>query len=81
MPSRNINLTEELDAFVAKKVASGRYQNASEVLRAGLRVLEEQERLYEAKLAGLREALDEGERSGLADGDVFARVRGSVRRK
>ncbi|MBI5548747.1 MAG: type II toxin-antitoxin system ParD family antitoxin [Deltaproteobacteria bacterium] len=72
-------LTEELDRFVAKKTASGRYENASEVLRAGLRVLEQQERLYEARLARLREALEEGERSGIAKGDPFARVRGSLR--
>ena len=79
MPTRNVNLTEKLDRFVAKKIASGRYGNASEVLRAGLRVLEQQERAYEAKLARLRKALDEGEHSGLADGDPFARVRGTLR--
>ena len=40
MPTRNVNLTDELDRFVAKKVKTGRYQNASEVVRAGLRTLE-----------------------------------------
>ena len=78
MPTRNINLTEELDRFVAKKVGSGKYANASEVVRAGLRALEDQERVYEAKLARLRQALEEGERSGVAEGDVFARVRSKV---
>jgi antitoxin ParD1/3/4 len=80
LPTRNVKLTEELERFVAKKIASGRYGNASEVLRAGRRVLEHQKRVYEAKLARLREALDAGEHSGLADGDPFARVRGSLRR-
>lgn len=78
MPTRNINLTEELDQYVSKKVGSGRYANASEVVRAGLRALEEQERIYEAKLARLHQALVEGERSGVAEGDVFARVRSKV---
>ena len=40
MPTRNVNLTDELDRFVAKKVKTGRYENASEVVRAGLRKLE-----------------------------------------
>ena len=39
----DVNLTDELDQFVAKKVKSGRYENASEVLRAGLRALEREE--------------------------------------
>jgi putative addiction module CopG family antidote len=51
MPTRNVNLTAELDRFVATKVKSGRYENASEVVRAGLRTLEREERQYEAKLA------------------------------
>jgi antitoxin ParD1/3/4 len=81
MPTRNVNLTEELDRFVAGKVESGRYENASEVVRAGLRALEQEERAYEAKLARLREALDEGEQSGVTDGSPFARVRTSLRHR
>ena len=75
MPTRNVNLTDELDRFVLKKVESGRYENASEVVRAGLRTLECQEREHEAKLAALRTAIDEGDASGIAKGDVFGRVR------
>lgn len=75
MPTRNVNLTDELDHFVATKVASGRYENASEVVRASLRALEREEREYEARLAALHAALSEGERSGLADDGVFDRVR------
>jgi antitoxin ParD1/3/4 len=75
MPTRNVNLTDELDRFVAKKVKTGRYENASEVVRAGLRSLEREEQEYEAKLAALRAAIDEGDASGIADGNVFARVR------
>jgi len=36
MPTRNVNLTDELDHFVLSKVESGRYENASEVVRAAL---------------------------------------------
>jgi antitoxin ParD1/3/4 len=79
MPTRNVNLTDELDRFVTKKIKAGRYENASEVVRAGLRNLEREEREYEAKLAGLRAAVDEGDASGVARGDVFRRVRKRLR--
>jgi antitoxin ParD1/3/4 len=75
MPTRNVNLTNELDHFVQTKVASGSYENASKVVRAALRTLEREERRYEAKLAALRAAIDEGDRGGIAEGKVFARVR------
>jgi antitoxin ParD1/3/4 len=78
MPTRNVNLTEELDRFVLDKVESGRYENASEVVRAALRILEREEQQYEAKLAALRAAIDEGDATGIAEGDVFARVRESL---
>ena len=75
MPTRNVNLTEELESFVLAKIASGRYENASEVVRDALRTLERRERKYEAKLDALRTAIDEGDASGIADGNVFGRVR------
>ncbi len=75
MPTRNVNLTEELDRFVFTKVESGRYENASEVVRAALRILEREEQQYEAKLAALRAAIDEGDASGVARGNPFVSVR------
>jgi antitoxin ParD1/3/4 len=75
MPTRNVNLTDELDSFVLAKVESGRYENASEVVRAALRTFEREERQYEAKLTVLRAAIDEGDASGIAEDNVFARVR------
>jgi len=75
MPTRNVNLTDELDRFVAAKIENGRYESASEVVRAALRTLEREEQEYEAKLAILRQAIDEGDASGIAEGDVIARVR------
>ena len=79
MPTRNVNLTQELDRFVLARVESGRFENASEVVRAALRTLEREERLYEAKLEALRTAIDEGDASGVAEGDVFGRVRKTLK--
>lgn len=75
IPTRNVNLTDELDRFVLTEVESGRYEDASEVVRAALRTLERDERQYEARLGGLRTAIDGGDASGIAEGDPFARVR------
>ncbi|MGA2985161.1 MAG: type II toxin-antitoxin system ParD family antitoxin [Terriglobia bacterium] len=79
MPTRNVNLTDELDRFVLAKVESGRYENASEVVRAALRTLEREERQYEIKLAALKTAIDEGDASGVAQGNPFARVRQALK--
>ena len=63
MPTRNVNLTDYYDQFVEQLVTSGRFSNASEVMRAGLRLLEQQAHEDEEKLAALRslasEAFDE----------------------
>jgi antitoxin ParD1/3/4 len=79
MPTRNVNLTPELEDFVASSVESGRFENASEVVRAALRSLERDEQLHQAKIEALRAAIDEGDSSGLAKGDVFAQVRKSLK--
>lgn len=60
MPTRNINLTEHFDRFVERQVSSGRYSNASEIVREALRLLEEQEQEREAKLQVLRQAAEQG---------------------
>lgn len=75
MPTRNVNLTEELDRFVASRIESGQYANASEVMRSALRLLEREEREYEAKMAALKEAIAEGDASGDAEPGVFERIR------
>ena len=59
----SITLGDHFDDFVAKQIKSGRYGSASEVIRTGLRILED----TETKLETLRELLDEGEKSGFAD--------------
>jgi antitoxin ParD1/3/4 len=64
MPTLNVSLTEELDRFILSRVETGRYENASEVVRAGLRALEMDEQEHEEKMAWLRQAIAEGDASG-----------------
>jgi antitoxin ParD1/3/4 len=66
MPTRNVVLTDYQAQMVEKLVASGRYQNASEVLREGLRLVEDREAQEKARLKALREAA----RIGMADIDA-----------
>ena len=61
MPTRNINLTDRYDSLLARLVASGRFKNASEVVRAGLHLLEREEREEVAKLEALRRGAGAGE--------------------
>ncbi len=60
MPTRNINLTEHFGRFVERQVSSGRYSNASEIVREALRLLEVKEQEREAKLKVLRHAAKQG---------------------
>lgn len=66
MPTRNVNLTDELDKFIVSQIENGRYENASEVVRCALRNLEREEQQYAAKIALLRDAVDKGEASGIS---------------
>jgi len=72
MPTRNVVLTEQQEIFVGKLVETGRYQNASEVLRDGLRLLEDRVQRREAELvdiqAGVIAGLDQVERGEFAEG-------------
>ena len=68
MPTRNISLTDELDAFVEDLVASGRYGNASEAMREALREMKSRtdadvvkREILRAHLAAGMEALDRGD--------------------
>lgn len=66
MPTRNIVLTDRQTKFIGRLVKSGLYQNASEVLREGIRLVERQEAENETRLKALREAAN----IGLADFDT-----------
>jgi antitoxin ParD1/3/4 len=81
MPTRNINLTPEMDRLVDRKIRSGQYANASEVLRAGLRALEQDDKEDRARLEALRTAIQAGIDSGVADGDVIGRIRARIRKR
>jgi len=77
MPTRNISLTPEQDAFIEKTVKAGEYQNASEAVRDALRVLQQRRREDALKLKVLRvhikagvDALDRGEFTEVADADL-----------
>jgi antitoxin ParD1/3/4 len=60
MPTRNINLTDHLDRFIERGVATGRYGNASEIVREALRLLEQRQQEGARKLQALRKAAREG---------------------
>jgi len=66
MPTRNVVLTDHQAELVERLVASGRYQNASEVLRDGLRLVEARDAEDKARLKALREAT----KLGVADFDA-----------
>jgi antitoxin ParD1/3/4 len=68
MATRNIVLTETQSALVDRLIASGRYQNASEALRAGLRLLEREEAELRALRSRLSVGLEQARRAELADG-------------
>ena len=74
MPTRNVVLTERQEQLVERLVKSGRYQNASEVLRDGLRLVEQREAEDAGKLEALRAAAGVGV-SALDRGD-FKEFRG-----
>ncbi|MFO1029892.1 MAG: type II toxin-antitoxin system ParD family antitoxin [Planctomycetota bacterium] len=69
-------LGDHFDAFVAAQVAAGRYQSATDVIRSGLRLLEERE----TRLQSLRKALIEGEASGVAGPLDLAKIKKQARR-
>jgi antitoxin ParD1/3/4 len=62
MKNTSISLGNYFDQFVSSQVSSGRYKNVSEVIRAGLRLLEDEE----SKVIALRNAIQEGTDSGIA---------------
>ena len=81
MPTRNVNLTAELDRFVSTSVATGRYENASEVVRAAVRALDREE-------AAMNEWLKQRIQESLSDpapdrpaAAVFRRLRARAKSK
>jgi len=74
MPTRNVVLTDRQEALINGLVSDGRYQNASEVLREGLRLLEDRIARQDAELAeiraGILESLAQADRGEFAAGSL-----------
>ncbi len=77
MPTRNVNLTPDQDAFVERMVKAGKYQNASEAIRDALRGLQQRWKEDEMKLTLLRrqikagvDALDQGAFTEIDEADL-----------
>ena len=66
MPAMTISLTRDLEQLVEKKIKSGLYPTAREVIREGLRLLDERDRLYDARLGDLQKEIRKGLASGRA---------------
>jgi antitoxin ParD1/3/4 len=70
----NVSLTPELEEFVHKKVESGMYLSASEVVREALRLLDERDRLRQLRVEDLRKELiigiEQADRGELIDGEI-----------
>jgi antitoxin ParD1/3/4 len=73
----SITLSEHFDGFIASQIAAGRYSNASEVIRSGLRMLEE----HEQRVDALRKALIEAEEGGDAGPLDFDEIRRKARER
>lgn len=75
----NVSLTPELEQYVQNKVSRGKYYSASEVIREGLRLLQERDQLHQIQLQELRDdiqaGLDSGEATPLNMKDVKAKAR------
>jgi antitoxin ParD1/3/4 len=85
MPTRNVVLTDRQETLIEALVQSGRYQNASEVMREGLRLVEDREVEEATKLAALRAAaqvgiaaLDRGDFKEFADASALVAHLNSV---
>jgi len=82
----NVSLTPELEQLIHKKVESGLYLSASEVVREALRLLDERDKLQAMKYEQLRQdiqtGIDQADRGELLDGPaVFESLRAKVRAK
>lgn len=80
MPT-SVALNPHFETFIRQQVESGRFNNASEVVRAGLRLLEEREAEHASKLHALQDAIAEGLNSGpgIPAEQVFNRLEAKYR--
>ena len=73
----NVSLTPEFEQFIRAQVESGKYASADEVIRAGLRLLEERERIYKGRFEELQQeimlGIEASERGEVVDGEMVFR--------
>ena len=77
----NVSLTPELEKLVERKVKTGRYQTASEVVREALRALEERDQVMALRLQELRKEVQKGLRSGKPTPMDLDDLKGEVRKR
>lgn len=78
----DVTLTPELERFATEAVAAGRYRDVSDVVRAGVSLLQRQEQARADLLASVLAAEEEAEREGCVSGDeMLARVRARLAEK
>ena len=77
----NVSLPKKQENYVRSLVKKGRYHSASEVVRTGLRLLEEQERINELKLKELKRLIQEGIDSGPAKPLDMEEIKATARRQ
>jgi len=77
------SIGKHFEALIENLIASGRYSTASEIMRDGLRLIEEREERRQAKLEALRAEIQKGIDSGPAEdvGDMFARIKADGRKR
>jgi antitoxin ParD1/3/4 len=77
------SIGKHFEGFIESLLESGRYSTASEVMRDGLRMIEEREQRRSAKLEALRAEIQKGFDSGPAEevGDMFARIKSEGRKR
>ena len=72
------HLPDHLARFAEAEVAAGRFTSVDDVIEAGVETLRKRQERYDAKIKALDAALEEGERSGMFEGDAFASVRAEL---
>jgi len=71
----SVSLGEHFEKFVQYRIKEGRYKNASEVIRAGLRLLEVEEQKYYALKSAIQEGLDSGTASDFEPNDFLEQIK------
>ncbi|HZQ45227.1 MAG TPA: type II toxin-antitoxin system ParD family antitoxin [Acidobacteriaceae bacterium] len=74
MANQTTDLTTELNSFAAPLIEQGRYENTAEVLHAAMDALRREMLTEEQENAILQKLAEEGEASGIAEGDVIGRI-------